>query len=61
MPAVLNSAPTQLMRGDCAAVCIYQFPFLIPDKNKHVVSDQTYNCPQNKNDQRAVDDMESED
>jgi len=27
------------------AVCIYQFPPFIPGKNKHVLSDQMYNCP----------------
>jgi len=35
------------MRGDYVAVCIYQFPPFIPDKNKHELSDQTYNCPHN--------------
>jgi len=26
--------------------CVYiSFPFFISDKNKHEVSDQTYNCP----------------
>jgi len=29
------------------AVCIYQFPLFISDKNKHEVSDQTYNYPHN--------------
>jgi len=29
------------------AVCIYQLQPSIPDKNKHVVSDKTYNCPHN--------------
>jgi len=43
----LNNAPTKLMRGDYVAVCIYQFPLFISDKNKHEVSDQTYNCPHN--------------
>jgi len=30
------------------AVCIYQFPIFTPNKNKHVVSAQTCNCPHNK-------------
>jgi len=47
MPAVLNSARIKLMRGDYVAVCKYQFLLFIPDKNKHVVSDQTYNSPHN--------------
>jgi len=33
------------------AVCIYQFLLFIPDNIKHVVSDQTYNCPHNNVDQ----------
>jgi len=45
----LNNAPTKLMRGDYVAVYIYQFPLFISDKNKHEVSDQTYNCPHNSN------------
>jgi len=44
----LNNAPTKLMGGDYVAVCIYQFPLFISDKNKHEVSDQTYNCPHKK-------------
>jgi len=44
----LNSAPTKRVRGDYVAVCIYQFPLFIPDKNKHVVSGQTCNWPYNK-------------
>jgi hypothetical protein len=43
----LNNARTKLVRGDYVAVCIYQFPLFISDKNKHEVSDQTYNCPHN--------------
>ncbi|KYG40091.1 hypothetical protein M433DRAFT_9288 [Acidomyces richmondensis BFW] len=43
----LNNAPTKIMRGDYVAVCIYQFHLFISDKNKHEVSDQTYNCPHN--------------
>jgi len=42
-----NNAPTKLMRGDYVAVCMYQFLPLIPDKNKHVMSDQKYNHPHN--------------
>ncbi|KYG39734.1 hypothetical protein M433DRAFT_230145 [Acidomyces richmondensis BFW] len=34
--AVRKSAPTKLMRGDYVAVCVYQFPPFISDKNKHV-------------------------
>jgi len=43
----LKNAPTKLMRGDYVAVCIYQFPFFISDKDKHEVSDQMYNWPHN--------------
>jgi len=44
----LNNAPTKLMRGGYVALCIYQFSLFISDKNKHEVSDQTYNCPHNR-------------
>jgi len=44
----LNNAPTKLVRGDYETVCIYQFPLFIPDKNKHEVSDQTFNCRHNR-------------
>jgi len=47
-PAVLKIASTKLMRADYVEVFIYQFSPFIPDKNKHVVSDQTYNCPRNR-------------
>lgn len=46
-PDVLNSTFTKLMSGYYVAVCIYQFPLLIPDKNKYMGSDQTYYCPHN--------------
>lgn len=42
-----NSAPTKPMRGHDEAVCTYQFPPFMPDKNKHVGSDQTYSCLHN--------------
>ena len=41
------STLTKLMRGHYMGGCIYQLPSLILHKNKHVVSDQTYNCPHN--------------
>jgi len=41
----LDNAPTKLMRGYYVAVCIYQLPPFIPDKNKHVVPGQTYKLP----------------
>jgi len=44
----LYSAPTMRMRGNYVAVYIYQFPLFIPDKNKHVVSDQMFNYPHSK-------------
>jgi len=40
----LNNAPTKLMRGDYAAVCIYQFPYFMPDKNKDLMLYEMYNC-----------------
>jgi len=46
-PAVFYSAPTKLVRGDDMAMCIYRFPVVIPDSIKHVMPDQTYNCPHN--------------
>lgn len=44
----LNGSLTKLMRGAYVELCIYQFPPFIPEKNKHVVSDRTYNCPHSK-------------
>jgi len=38
------------MRGDYMAVCIYQFPLFISDKNKREVSDQTFNHPHIRSD-----------
>jgi len=46
-PLLFEQRTYQAYGGDYAAVCIYQYPLFILDKNKHEVSDQTYNCPHN--------------